>query len=238
VGVLTCITDITEHNRKDLVRRHEAIMNERARMAGEIHDTLVQGLNAVLLQLEAAGKDFKVSYEQGQQRLRHLREIARANLSEARRSIWQLSSEALHKEDPSVALEFLARKLFEGTSTELQLHLQKEVHELPPEVRIEILGIGKEALANVLRHARANQVRVDLSYNDGMVRLSIADNGRGFTPAPLLSAHQGFGLMSMRMRAERIGGKLTINSRPGRGTRITTTVPLSLSRRSRAAQVA
>jgi signal transduction histidine kinase len=237
-GVLSSLTNITQHKSKELALRHDAIMNERSRMAGEIHDTLVQGLNAVLLQLETVSKEFKISYGQGEQRLRQLREIARENLSEARRTIWQLSSESLHNEDPALALAFVARKLFEGVAVELQLHLQKEVHELSPDVRIELLRIGKEALANVLRHARASQVRVDLAYIDGMVRLSIADNGRGFNLSPRFIAHHGFGLTSMRMRAERIGGKLSIHSRPGRGTRIVATVPLSSYGRSHAAHAA
>jgi signal transduction histidine kinase len=226
-GVLGSLTNVTEHNNKHVVLRNEAILNERARVAGEIHDTLAQGLNAVVLQLEAADKEFSSSVEQGRLRLRRLRELARANLAEARRSIWLLSSGSFGNEDPAGALAFLAKRLFEDLPIELGLHMQKAIPGLAPEVRHELLRIGQEALTNILRHAHASRVRIELVSSDRQVRLSVADNGRGFTVAAIPNARQGFGLLSLRMRAERVGGKLAIQSRIGRGTRIVATVPAS-----------
>lgn len=226
-GVLGSLTNVTEHNNKHVVLRNEAILNERARVAGEIHDTLAQGLNAVVLQLEAADKEFSSSVEQGRLRLRRLRELARANLAEARRSIWLLSSESFGNEDPAGALAFLAKRLFEDLPIELGLHMQKAIPGLAPEVRHELLRIGQEALTNILRHAHASRVRIELVSSERQVRLSVADNGRGFTLAAIPNAGQGFGLLNLRMRAERVGGKLSIQSRLGQGTRIVATVPAS-----------
>ena len=225
-GVLSSLTNITDHNRRQAVRREEAVLNERSRMAGEIHDTVVQGLNAVVLQLEVADKELAENFEQGRQRLRRLRKFASENLAEGRRSIWALSRESFGNEDPAVALAFLARRLFEGVAIELRLHLEKSGRRLAPEVRTELLRIGKEAMTNVLRHARATVVRIELTYSDGEVRLAILDNGRGFTVAPLSCAPKGFGLFALRMRAENIGGKLMVHSKLGRGTRVVATIPL------------
>jgi signal transduction histidine kinase len=225
-GVLSSLTNITDHKRREVVLREDAVLNERSRMAGEIHDTVVQGLNAVVLQLEVADKELGENFEQGRQRLRRLRKIASENLAEARRSIWALSRESFGNEDPAVALAFLARRLFEGIAIELRLHMEKSARRLAPEVRLELLRIGKEAMANVLRHARATVVRIELAYSDGQVRLAILDNGRGFTVLPLSNAPKGFGLFALRTRAENIGGRLMVHSKLGRGTRIVATIPL------------
>jgi signal transduction histidine kinase len=225
-GVLSSLTNITEHKRREAVLREDAVLNERSRMAGEIHDTVVQGLNAVVLQLEVADKELGENFEQGRQRLRRLRKLASENLAEGRRSIWALSKESFGNEDLAVALGFLARRLFEGVPIELRLRMEKSVRKLAPEVRLELLRIGKEAMANVLRHARATVVRVELAYSEGHVRLAILDNGRGFTASPLSFATKGFGLFALRMRAENIGGRLMVHSKLGRGTRIVATIPL------------
>ncbi len=227
VGVLSTLTNLTEHNKRHLVLLNDAVLNERARVAGEIHDTVVQGLNAVVLQLEAADKELSWSVEQAQSRLRRLRELARANLAEARRSMWLLSGESFGDEDPAGALAFLAKRLFKDLPIELRFHMQKAIRGLAREVRHELLRIGKEAMTNILRHAHASRVRIELVSSDGQVRLSIADNGRGFIPAPIRNAREGFGLLGLRMRAERVGGKLAIQSRPGRGTRVVATLPAS-----------
>jgi signal transduction histidine kinase len=225
-GVLSSLTNITEYKRREAVLRDEAVLNERSRLAGEIHDTLVQGLNAVVLQLDVADKEFRENFEHGRQRLRRLRKIASENLAEARRSIWALSRESFGNEDPAVVLAFLARRLFEGIAIDLRLHMEKSAGRLEPEVRLELLRIGKEAMANVLRHARATLVRVELTYSGRRVRLSVLDNGRGFAVLPLSTATKGFGLVALRMRAENIGGKLMVHSKLGRGTRIVATIPL------------
>ena len=215
------------------MRRQQPLL-DTARLARQHDDLralqrhcLVQGLNAVVLQLEAADKEFSWSVEEARRRLRRLPELVRANLAEARRSIWLLSSESFGNEDPAGALPFLAKRLFEDLPIELQFHMQKAIPGLAPAARHELLRIGQEALTNILRHAHATRVRIELVSSDRQVRLSVADNGRGFAPAPTPNHREGFGLLSLRARAEGVGGKLDIQSRPGRGTRIVATVPAS-----------
>jgi signal transduction histidine kinase len=224
-GLLISLTDITEYKKKYCLLREHAVLSERTRLAGEIHDTVLQGLHAVVLQLEAAEKEFSQNSERGRERLRRLRDLTRQNLVEARRSIWALSSESFGNEDPGVALECLARRLFEGTPVTLHLHTKKPHRPMAAEVRFEILRIGKEALNNVLRHAGATLVRIELTYSHGWVRLSVLDNGRGFEVDPVSSDLKGYGLFDSRIRAERIGGRLMIHTAPGKGTRVVAIIP-------------
>ncbi|MGA8343553.1 MAG: ATP-binding protein, partial [Candidatus Sulfotelmatobacter sp.] len=135
--------------------------------------------------------------------------------------------ESLDNKDPATALAFVAQKLFEGTAVKLQLSLAKDTRALPTEVRVELLRIGKEALSNVLKHARATMVTVELTCLEQELRLSVADDGRGFTSESLLGGRGGFGLFGMRRRAERLGGKLVVESRLKRGTRVVAHLPLS-----------
>jgi len=229
VGALSSMTNITQLKRDDAVLLHNTILNERSRVAAELHDTLVQGLNAVLLQMDAAENEFSHDMEAAQRKMRQVRELARANLTEARRSMWVLSSQSFENEDPAIALAVLARRLFEGIAVELRLHMEKSPANMTSELRFELQRIGKEALTNVARHARATRVRIELVYVDQRARLSVSDNGQGFISPPPSSGRPGFGLFSLRARAERIGGKVSIQSKPGQGTRVSIVAPLSSS---------
>jgi signal transduction histidine kinase len=145
---------------------------------------------------------------------------------EARRSMWTLCHGSFDNEDPAVMLESLARKMFEGTNITLQFGLQRRASALPPEVGFELLRIGKESLVNVLRHARASKVRIELVYRPQEVRLSVVDDGRGFVPIPFSITQQRFGLFGLQTRAEHLGGRVAVQSHPGRGTRILARVPI------------
>ena len=225
-GSFSSLTDVSEQKWREAGLRQDAVARERARLAADIHDTLAQGLTAVVLQLEALEQELLENPEQARARLRRVRNMARENLAEARRSIWALSREAHEEECPAAALAFLARKLFAGTPTQLQLHLEECGRRLDSTLRVELLRIGKEALTNVLKHARATIVRVELRYARKSVRLSVLDNGCGFGDVPLANAQGGFGLNGLRIRAEHLGGKVVVRSRPGLGTRVVATVPL------------
>jgi signal transduction histidine kinase len=226
-GAIATLTDITEHNHKSLVRHNEELSRERDRMAADVHDTLLQGLNAIVLHLEAAESYTDKESIQATEELRRTLDIARNSIKEVRRAIWSLSTESFEQVDPSFALSFLAKQLFQGTPVKLELCLYKEPRSLSTEIRRELVQIGKEALVNALKYARATTVRIELSYRPGEVRCCVTDDGRGFVPSSLPTGRSGFGLFGMRNRAERLGGKLVVNSQPGRGTKVLALVPLS-----------
>jgi signal transduction histidine kinase len=226
MGVIATLTDITQRKREELKLREDAVFNERSRMAADLHDTICQSLNAISLLLEAAEDEFSTDTAKARRHLRRAHEVARESLAEARRSMWTLSHESLEREDLAPSLSFIARQLFAGTLIKVELSLQPETCTLSSELRREVLRIGREALANVLKHANATKVRLDLAYQNGEVQLCVFDDGYGFASAPIRRVGGGWGLNNMRKRAERLGGKLVVHSLPGQGTSVMAALPL------------
>jgi signal transduction histidine kinase len=231
-GAVTTMVDISEHRRRELVLREQAVRKERSRMAADIHDNLSQGLNAIVLQLGAAEHASNRHVSHAQRSVSLALALARQTLREARRTMWVLSHDGLENEDTATAIGFVAKRLFEGTAVKVELSLQDERHPVSPKIRRELLQIGKEAMANALKHAQAKQVWVELAFDVQAVRLSVSDNGRGFLIGPLPGMHRGYGLFSMLTRAENLGGTLAIDSHLGRGTSVSARVPLTTEPRS------
>src|SRR5579884_2591614 len=217
-------TDITLVKRRELMLRECAVREERKRMAAELHDTLCQGLNAIVLMLQAAQPALQSSAAQRQ--VRRAYEVAMDTLREARHSMWTFAREASGNIDPANALALAAKQMFNDTPVQCELLLQEQPFNLPSRIRFELLRIGKEALANVLKHSQANRVQMELAYRKQTLQLSVMDDGRGFVPGQPGGAQQGYGLTSMRQRAEGLGGKIVIKSQPRRGTKIMAFIPL------------
>ncbi len=227
VGAVATFTDITRQKRNEELQHEQSLERERSRMATHIHDTVSQSLTAITLQLQAAELELHQNSDNAGMCLQRAIGVARNSLADLRRCIWTLSHESLEGEDLAEALAFLAERLFTSTPVELKLSLQRESAALPREIRHEILWISKEALANVLRHAQATKVHIELFCGKKEVQLRVDDNGQGF--GPIRPLHNGsFGLISMRKRAERLGGSIAVVSHPGRGTRVVAIVPCPL----------
>ena len=226
IGAVATVTDISEHKQAEAVQHEQAMERERSRMATHIHDTVSQSLTAIMLQLRAAELELRVNLKTAEVYLQRATSVARDSLADLRSSIWTLSHESLETEDLSEALSFLAKQLFAATPVALELSLQQEGSTLPREVRHEILWISKEALANVLKHAKATKVNIELLCGKKDVQLRVGDDGRGFGPVRLPNAKGSFGLISMRKRAERLGGTVVVDSQPGKGTRVVAVVPM------------
>ena len=227
VSMIATLADITQHQEEELLQRERAVSKERERMAADLHDTLCQSWNAIVLLLDAAELEFSDDAEKARRHFHRAHQIALESLAEVRRTMWTLSHESLEKEDLAPGLSFIAQQLFAGTPVKLKLCLQPETGSLSLELRRELLRIGREALANVLRHSNATKVHLDLAYQKREVQLCVFDDGDGFASGPRPSTSHGSGLNNMRKRAERMGGRLVINSLPGRGTRLIAALPLS-----------
>jgi PAS domain S-box-containing protein len=221
-GVVINYRDITERKQAQQAlqesenRQQMAVLEERGRIAREIHDTLAQGLAGIVLQLEAADEVISKDVCAAQEYLDRARSLARESLSEARRSVSDLRPPALEKLSLEESLAREVQKLSQDTGTKATFEILGERCFLSSDVEVGLLRICQEALVNVRRHACATEVEVSLVFEDGFVSLSIRDNGIGFDTE---ARYEGsYGLMGMRERVRLLGGTLDIRSERGRGS--------------------
>ncbi len=205
--------------------KQAAISEERNRMAREIHDTLAQSLTSIRMQLEAATRFLGRKPEQAQSCITFAQELAQSGLAEARRSVWALQPEAESYRHLSTSLESLATQRTAETFIPIEVTIVGTPQALPPDVGMNLLRIGQEALNNAIRHACARTIILTLTYAPDQIQLQIQDDGQGFDPQLKLSIG-GFGFIGMQQRSERLGGTCTISSRLGQGTEVRVTVPV------------
>lgn len=200
-----------------------AVLQERNRMARDIHDTLAQGFTGVIMQLEAAEK--AIEHRRSKQADEHLRRagrLARQSLSEARRSVHALRPEALKEGHFWNALKGMIKSITVGTVLHPTFELQGKVDQLPPVWQENLLHIGQEALANTIKYAHAHKFGTRLMYDPKELRLEFSDDGDGIKAQ---NRHDGRGLAGIRERVEQMGGQLKITSSRGKGTKITVVLP-------------
>ncbi|QWF83997.1 sensor histidine kinase [Amycolatopsis sp. CA-230715] len=205
--------------------REAGRIDERQRMAREIHDTVAQGLTGIIAQLQAAEQLREVPAE-WRRPFESVKRLARESLSEARRSVDALRPEPLETAHLSEAVADLADRWSKLHGLAVEVTTTGTARPMAPEAEFALLRTAQEALANVAKHARATRVGVTLSYLDREVALDVRDDGAGFDPAVPRSAEPGgFGLRIMRQRVEDLSGVLRIESEPGAGTGISACVP-------------
>ena len=198
--------------------RRSAVLDERNRMARDIHDTLAQGFTGVVIQLEAA-KDANARSRPGEanDHIQRASELARQSLAEARRSVHALRPLALEQGSLGAAIEGLLHRMTAGTGIDASLEVQGRAWDLPAEWENDLLHIVQEALANALKHASPKRLAVTLMFEDKGVNLTVSDDGSGFEAS---RSAAGFGLSGMRERVERLDGRLVLRSAPGDGTAV------------------
>jgi two-component system NarL family sensor kinase len=204
---------------------------ERARLARDLHDTLTQGLTAIGLHIEAAMTTME-PHDAARGELDRALSVTRANLAQARRSLHELRGSALGGRPLAEALAALCRQVTADSGVRVRFD-STPVRTLSQEIEEALFRIAGEALANVRRHAQARDVRVSLTSARNRVRLTIADDGRGFSVRRVRS---GFGIDGMRERARLLGGTLAVRSNLGRGTTIDVAVPVSGPRPAKSGQ--
>jgi len=205
--------------------REAGVLDERQRMAREIHDTIAQGLIGIVTQLEAAGQARDRPADRSQH-LENARRLARESLTEARRSVEASMPAALESGTLSDALADVAREWSEINAIPVEVAVTGDIIALHPEIDVALLRISQEALANVARHAGASRAWLTLSYMGDVVTLDVRDDGVGFLVTERGSGDgPGFGLTGMRQRVARVAGTLAIESEPGGGTAVSARVP-------------
>jgi signal transduction histidine kinase len=198
--------------------RQAATLEERNRMARDIHDTLAQGFTGIVVQLQAAeDASAKGLKKDAQKHLQSARDLARQSLVEARRSVHALRPQALEDTSFWEALKRMIKQSTAGTALHTKFRVRGHPRELPPLWQQNLLHIGQEALTNTLKYARAGRFQARLNFDKKEVRLELDDDGEGFTAT---DRHDGFGLISMRERVEQMGGTLTVTSARNQGTKI------------------
>ncbi|KAM3099949.1 GAF domain-containing protein [Phormidesmis sp. 146-12] len=204
--------------------KQAAILEERNRLAREIHDTLAQCLTGIVVQLQAATDDYTTNLWDQKAHLSQAIALAKNGLHEARRSVRALRPRSLETEPLEAALEHLTEQMAIGTSLETNYRLVGIPYPLTPPIEDHLLRIAQEAFTNVLRHANANQVEIELDYQLNQIYLHIKDNGQGFDANTSLAS--GYGLIGMQERADQMAAQLSIVSDPQQGTCIQITVPI------------
>jgi signal transduction histidine kinase len=207
-----------------LHRQFTVILDERTRIARELHDTLLQSMAGMVLKVEALAMDATGTVAHG---LRDLRREMEYHIEEARESIWNLRSSVLEKQTLAGALQEFAH-VVEGYPGHVEVTVVGKPQRYSREVEEQLLRIGQEAMRNAVRHANAKHLCVELAYERDRVKLRVVDDGCGFDVA---SQREGaglgpqWGLRGIRERAARVGGRVQVLSGAGGGTEVEVTVP-------------
>lgn len=201
-----------------------AILEERNRMAGEIHDTLAQAFTGVVMQLQAAERFLNSNPSQTQTCLSRAQSLAKTGLTEARRSVWALYADL--DDNLFDRLTQIIHSLTADTEIQIQTKVEGAPYPLSAEQGLNLQRIAQESLTNALRHANAQQITLKLIYTPQMLELHVVDDGQGFD---LMRPSSGFGLMGLQQRCDRINATLTIHS-TNQGTHIQVVLPIRSDR--------
>lgn len=201
-------------------------MEERSRLAREIHDTLAQNLAAITLQLETADALFEneAGSEQVWATVKTALRLSRSGLLEARRSVLDLRAAPLEGRSLADALKTLSEEFRSRTGAQIQTNVVGARQPLPVRLEVGLFRIAQEALANIEKHARAGHVRLEMIATPETLSLAIVDDGTGFNPDDIPADR--YGLVGINERVHLMGGKLDLQSAPEAGTRLKVTIPL------------
>ena len=203
--------------------RLQGVLEERQRLAHEMHDTLAQSFAGIGFQLQAIRNGLPDGNSPLLQQLDLARNLVRHSHEEARRSIATLRPESLESEDILCALDHCAKRMVEGGCVQVVSGREGDQIRIPLRIADTLYRIGQEAVANAIRHANPTLLTIQFKYAKDLACLLIEDNGVGFAQGNGL---MGFGIRGMKRRAQTISAEFQIESKPGEGTRITITAPL------------
>ena len=201
--------------------REAGVLAERQRLSRDIHDTLAQQFTSIIMHLSAARLGDATAI---QTHLQQVEQAAREGLDESRRIIWDMRPQQLEGASLVESIEGVAARWSVENRVRVETAVTGSPHPLDESVETALLRITQEALHNIKKHAKARDVNITLSYMPDLLALDIADNGKGFNTS---RNGRGFGLKTMRERAEELGGTLTIESELGKGTAVAVSLPIA-----------
>ncbi|MFZ3210365.1 MAG: sensor histidine kinase [Terriglobales bacterium] len=214
---------------KKLNLRFEERLGERMRVAQELHDTLLQGLLSVSMQLHVAVDQLPPD-SAARPRLNRVLQLMGQVIEEGRNTLRGLRSSTESAHDLGGSFSKIPQQFGDQQATDLRVIVVGPALALQPGIHEEVYRIGREAVLNAFRHARASNIEVELEYAANQLRVLVRDNGCGIDPQVVQSGRDGhWGLSGMRERAERIGAKLKVCSRNGEGTEVELRVPSDIA---------
>ena len=199
---------------------------ERRRLARELHDEVGQALSSIMLDLARAIDGLPPDAVEAQERLAHSRAIAAQTLGELRKLIYDLRPEVLDQLGLIPAIRSYAKSHFESGNTKVTFSFQGLKGRLQQRTETTVFRVIREAITNVIRHADASVVKIQIVVKDKLITASVEDNGRGFDPEAGFSKSGSWGLRGIRERAVTVGGRLSIESESGEGTLVKFEIPL------------
>jgi signal transduction histidine kinase len=201
-----------------------AALRERERLAREMHDSLGHNLAALAIQLEAVQRLYKVDPHTASMMMDELKALTRSSMDELRRTLAGLRSPGLGARSLAQALGELCVDFNQRSGVEAHYSVDKKADELPLPMAEELWRVIQEVLANIEKHASAQQMTLELKVGKGEVTVIVTDDGSGFDPSmPVLAGH--YGLLGMRERIEGLGGELSISSQAGEGSHLEIHIP-------------
>ena len=219
---LRLLEEISDKNaRLQEASRQLAIYRERNRMGRELHDSISQGLHGLVFSIHSLQNTLEAPSDEVDNILRHMQSTTQATLEELRSMIEELKPSLLSEK----GLEETLRTTVDLFSQRRSIPVRFDFHApdaMAPEIEMAIYRITQEALGNIEKHAAAQRVIIELSFDANSILFTIKDDGKGFIPRPSLSGH---GLSNMRLRAEELKGAVDIISKPGLGTSVVATFP-------------
>ncbi len=206
--------------------RHAGGLEERQRLAREIHDTLAQGFTSIVMHLEAAEQALPDDLTTLQKHLDQARNTARNSLDQARRVVQDLRPDLLENQSLPDAITRTAVRWTEATNIPVTTTTTGHPILLHPDIEVTLLRATQESLANIRKHAQATAVQLTLSYMEDMLILDVQDDGVGINGASPSALSSGYGLQAMRERAEQLGGNVEIESEADEGSTVVVSIPI------------
>ncbi len=211
----------------EIRKRYLAVLDERNRIARDMHDTFAQNLGGVALQLDSIKMQFRNSPPELRQKLDQTSRMIRYSLAEAYRAVRDLRSLALETRELAEALPEVARLTTAGTDITLDIKVVGTARKLSAVAEDNLLRIFQETIANAVKHGKAGKIEAELRYDSNCLSLRVVDDGCGFDTEKAFFLGEGhYGLLGMRERVDRIGGEMALNSKPGQGTEVLVRVPV------------
>jgi signal transduction histidine kinase len=222
---------LKEQMRAELLRKIiSAQEDERRRVARELHDVTSQALSTIAVQLEAISAVPDSSAKEIEIKVECLKPVLAAASKDVHRLIYDLRPSLLDDLGLLAALRSCAHNSLDAAGIEVYLETVGQEKRLPPQVEIALFRIVQEAITNIVCHARAESAYISLEFRDNSVAVQVEDDGIGFEPSQVVVSEGtsgGLGLLGMKERAELLGGTLTIDTKPGSGTKIVVEIPVN-----------